>query len=301
MPRTTTRRLRCLVDFTPALEGLPLVGVEVGPSHEVLALAQSGQPGLVILRYQGALTRTTIPGDGGGPDYVQPLPGGQWLLVRSRCRAGVIDPENPNARTHQRNARVHDASGTLLRRFLLGDGIARVQTTPGGRIWTSFFDEGVFGNLGWSQPIGAWGLLCWDHGGLLYRYSPPAGVGGIDDCYALNVPSDEEAWACYYSDFPLVRIEPDEKRVDAWDCPVVGAHAFAVGGGYALLDGGYDDHDTYHLLEIPESGELRERGSFPFADESGKRLAQVPALGRGPFLYLFRQARCYRVDLRELV
>ncbi|WP_176444820.1 hypothetical protein [Paenibacillus herberti] len=40
------------------------------------------------------------------------------------------------------------------REFLLGDGIQSVQVTDKGIIWTSYFDEGVFGNNGWDKPIG---------------------------------------------------------------------------------------------------------------------------------------------------
>ena len=33
------------------------------------------------------------------------------------------------------------------------DGIASVQTTSDGCIWTSYYDEGVFGNNGWVMPL----------------------------------------------------------------------------------------------------------------------------------------------------
>lgn len=34
-----------------------------------------------------------------------------------------------------------------------------------GRIVTSYFDEGIFGNFGWDQPLGASGLVVWDEQG----------------------------------------------------------------------------------------------------------------------------------------
>ena len=45
-------------------------------------------------------------------------------------------------------------TGVLKRRFVLGDGLESVQTTENGKIWTSFFDEGIWGHDINSVPIG---------------------------------------------------------------------------------------------------------------------------------------------------
>jgi hypothetical protein len=37
------------------------------------------------------------------------------------------------------------------------------------------------------------------------KYTEVGPWDAISDCYALNV-DDTSAWACYYSDFPVVRI-----------------------------------------------------------------------------------------------
>ena len=60
------------------------------------------------------------------------------------------------------NAKVFDRSGNQIREFLLGDGIQNVYVTKGNKIWTSYFDEGVYGNYGWEVPIGRNGLRAWD-------------------------------------------------------------------------------------------------------------------------------------------
>jgi hypothetical protein len=73
--------------------------------------------------------------------HVQPLPDNELLLVCSRSRYWGNDD-------YDLNACVFTSDGKLQREFLLGDGIEDVQTTKEGKIWTSYFDEGIFGNYG---------------------------------------------------------------------------------------------------------------------------------------------------------
>jgi hypothetical protein len=95
--------------------------------------------------------------------------------------------------------------------FTLGDGVQDVQVSRAGRIWVSYQDEGVFGNYGWGAPngpapLGSAGLVCWDTDGTkVWDFVAPDGLPAIADCYAMNV-SDEAAWACYYTDFPIARV-----------------------------------------------------------------------------------------------
>jgi hypothetical protein len=99
---------------------------------------------------------------------------------------------------------VHNSTGKLAGKiFDLGDASEDLQTTASGQIWVSYFDEGVYG-----AGIGAAGLICFDSTGTpVFKYSDLAQTGKvpfIDDCYALNVISEDEVWLCYYADFPLV-------------------------------------------------------------------------------------------------
>jgi hypothetical protein len=120
--------------------------------------------------------------------FVQRLPDG-FLLAGARCwwrRTGV-----------EENAATYDWSGRLVRRFTLGDGIADVRTTPNGRVWVSYFDEGIFGNRGWNHPgppsLGEPGCVGFDSTGVIRaRFDgDTAGAGPIADVYALNVAGDE--------------------------------------------------------------------------------------------------------------
>ncbi|MEV6159912.1 hypothetical protein AB0L53_57205 [Nonomuraea sp. NPDC052129] len=169
--------------------------------------------------------------------HVQPLPGGGVLSVGARCRwrNGAAEP----------NAAIFDADGKLLREGVLGDGIADVQTTLSGDIWVSYFDEGVYGNFGWGEagspaPIGSPGLIRFRSDlDLTWRYPYDGEFGAISDCYALNVTGDE-AWAYYYTDFPIVRIRA--AAVAGWSTEVRGAHALVVADDRVALVGGYNEH-----------------------------------------------------------
>ena len=74
--------------------------------------------------------------------------------------------------------------------------------TEENKIWTSYFDEGVYGNYGWEVPIGRNGLRAWDsNGNEMYQYpNSEQNKYFIDDCYALNIVADEEVWFYFYLD-----------------------------------------------------------------------------------------------------
>jgi hypothetical protein len=149
----------------------------------------------------------------------QPLPGGRILVVGGRSHFRATGAEH--------NACVLTPDGKIESTFPVGDGVQDVQVSSSGAIWVAYHDEGVFGNVGWGapdgpEPLGASGLACWnDDGTKKWNFAPPNGIDSIDDCYAMNV-TGETAWACYYSDFPIVRVAPGF-AVDGWTCGVSGA------------------------------------------------------------------------------
>ena len=136
---------------------------------------------------------------------IEILPGGETLVVASRCFRNLDS-------SHEMNAKVYGPDGKQNRGFLLGDGINHIQTDAEGRIWVGYFDEGIFGNFGWQHaggPFGAAGLSCFAKSGQkIWDYEPPEGFDPIADCYALNV-SSSGVWSHYYSDFPIAHINSD--------------------------------------------------------------------------------------------
>jgi len=93
-----------------------------------------------------------------------------------------------------------------------GDGIEDVQTSVGGSIRVSYFDEGVIGSNGWGhsggpRPTGCSGLVRFGLGGAVqWAYEPPVGHEPILDCYAVNVHG-EIVWLYYYTGFTVARVE----------------------------------------------------------------------------------------------
>jgi hypothetical protein len=225
--------------------------------------------------------------------YVQPL-GNELLLVCGRSVYRASDDFDLNGRVYSR-------AGKFVREMLLGDGIQSVQTTPGSVIWTSYFDEGVFGNYGWRNPVGGYGLVAWDAAGSkTYEFKRTGGLDSISDCYALNVESEESVWFCYYMDFPLVRLHRGNVA-SVWNMPVKGSHAFAVFAGHALFQGGYDDHDTFHLLDLGRGTKARPLAKFGLRDADGRQLAARSVIGRGSAIHFIDDNKLYRLDVQTAI
>ncbi len=213
---------------------------------------------------------------------VQPVGEGEWLLVRGRA--------NGNA---DRNAHVYGSDGTCLRSFHAGDGIGDVQVTEEGRLWVSYFDEGVFGDT----ALGRAGLAFLDSAGIVhFRFNDLAvadGIPDIADCYALNVCSNREVWLCYYTDFPLVRLVEGQVAGLWAGIGVKGSHAFAVSSGHTLFAGGHSQRNKLFHMDLTTS-KFEERTPV---DDAGKTITEFTAFGRGSGLWLQSGSVLFFVDL----
>ena len=224
---------------------------------------------------------------------IQLMPDGRVLLVGSRSYFREGKGEH--------NALLVTPGDQAKESFCIGDGVSSVQVDKSGRIWAGYFDEGVFGNFGWGlpdsePPLGRAGLVCWSTAGdQLYEFAPPADLGPIDDCYALNV-FDDQAWVCYYSDFPVVSIDRNF-AARGWLSEVAGAHSIAVGSkGRIGLVGGYGGlFDRLVLLatneEVMNIGPtfrlvLPDGGPLPDDARILARGGSVSALANGQWLQL---------------
>ncbi|MGW3943817.1 hypothetical protein ACWEKP_50530, partial [Streptomyces phaeochromogenes] len=114
--------------------------------------------------------------------------------------------------------------------FSVGDAIEHRLVDEASHIWVGHFDENPAGIRRWS----ATGQLAWT--------SDSARIPGLFDCYALNV-SGTAAWACPYTDFPLVEIRPNrpDRPATVWANRVRGARAVAVHGDRVAFYGGYGE------------------------------------------------------------
>ena len=255
--------------------------------------AESDTSYRVLALYEGQVTLDRVfPDLPYGLNFLQPLPGDELLFVYSRTR--YRGPED-----FETNGYIMALFGRLQREIFLGDGIEDMQTTSSGRIWTSYFDEGVYGSA--TQNIGASGVVAWDSDGqAVYTFEPGGGMDVIDDCYALNVASDSDTWFCYYSEFNLVHLK-NERIVAFWPMPLYGSNAFAVDGNFAFFSGGYDEENTYHLFDLGNSDKAQEVATFDLYDESGVILSPERVVGRGSALYLFEGQKIYCLDVTTVL
>ncbi len=325
--QTTPITVPCFLDFSDALAGRERMALGVGPALDVFVLALDGTPdtrleipGLgsiaksqadrpqsyEVLRFTDAgapAERLRLPAERRNFHYVQPLPDGALLLVGARCSYVAKG-------RHERNAIVYGRDGTPLRELTLGDGIQDVQATAEGRLWVSYFDEGVIGNHGWGRgdpdtvPLGQDGLVLYDATGRrLDSYdAKAAGTDIIVDCYALNVASERDTWLYFYTTFPLVRLR-DGAPPAVWETGVRGASALAVSDTHVLLAGGYREQASVFQLFALHAGGTRRLGkprAFHFQDEAGTPWQPTWMCGRGPWLYGYEGTRLFRIDLDSL-
>ena len=239
-----------------------------------------------------AVQKIIIPPSQEPLHYAQPL-GDNWLLVNARAK---------NDTTH--NAFVYDDTQNLMSSFHMGDGIEDVQTTKNGDIWTSYFDEGVFGD-----SIGASGLLCFDKKGVKifdfvkFVQTPSNNeIPFIDDCYALNVSSNQTVYLYYYSDFPLVVLHNKTEyelfnHEQFQESPIVGSKAFSIWKDYILFGHGYDDKGKIHLYSLQN----KKIQSYLPVTEENDIINYDYAVGRKHKLFLVCKDDVYHVDIRDVI
>ena len=302
---------RHIVDFGSVTSEWNRINVSVGPLGEVVILALRQQPDYRHIDKSGASSSKSFVEQPNNfrifhqvkdrwasidvaethlnMHFAQPLSQNEWLLVRARSRG------NSDANGH-----TYSAGGSLLSTMPLGDGIQDVQTTPSGRIWVSYFDEGVFGGTSFGNA----GLANYDaKGGQQFDFNAANAAHEmlIADCYALNVVSDEEVWLCPYTDFPLVRLR-NKQISHRWDNnPVHGADAFAVWKDRALFTGGYHQKDKLFIVHLYRSeGKELAKEEYQAISNDGKVIMFTQVIGRGSCLYLVTSDSLYSLDLQEI-
>jgi hypothetical protein len=182
---------------------------------------------------------------------------------------------------------------------LLGDGIENVFVDDRGRIWVSYFDEGIFGNFGWGHPgpapIGSAGVVCFARNGRKIWELSEADAGSMADCYAMNV-SGASAAIYFYTDFPLCKISADFELA-FWKTELRGCHTFAISERSVLFSAQYDDRpDTVYFSTLGE-GRLNEPVQLTLTLPGGAALPQGKLIGRGRRMYFFDAAGAYCIDL----
>ena len=231
------------------------------PSGDVLpfdALVVSVDPGGNVELTELSAVRARWP-------HLDRLPDGGFVVAASRARRH----EDAN------QVQVFDALGRETLSFSVGDAIEHLLVDEASRIWVGHFDE---------NPVG---IRCWSATGRLAWTSDDARIPGLFDCYALNV-SGTTAWACPYTDFPLVEIRPDrtDRPVRVWANRVRGAKVVAVHGERVAFYGGYGEarDRLVHGEIIETSVESTDVGLLTLPDGSAPGRRRV--VGRGNRIYV---------------
>ncbi|MGW7433288.1 hypothetical protein ACWGIN_27575 [Streptomyces sp. NPDC054861] len=244
-----------------------------GTAHWLLA-ERAPQPGVDLLPFDALVVSVHPGGDveltglsavrARWPN-LERLPDGGFIVAASRTRR--------NEDAHQ--VQVFDALGRDTSSFSVGDAIEHLLVDEAGHIWVGHFDENPAGIRRWS----ATGRLAWTSDG--------ARIPGLFDCYALNV-SGTAAWACTYTDFPLVEIRPDrhDRPVRVWANRIRGAKALAVHGDRVAFYGGYgEERDRLAHGEITEvSVEPTDTGLLTLPDGAAPGRRRV--VSRGSRIYV---------------
>lgn len=281
-----------------------LASVSVGPLGEAVAL-WTDPDGLTAVEGGGSVSSTVTVQSPGRLDaieivldtahpMVQPLPDGQVLVVGARAEWRAEGPDH--------NATIYGPDGSPLRTACVGDGIEHVRTTPSGAVWVSYFDEGVYGNLGWGEPGGpepiGWPGLVRANRELEIEWRYPADVlVPIDDCYALTV-SGEEAWALTCSSFAIMQVR--DSQVRSWPTQVDGGSALVCDGErVALVGGNTGEHDRLVLGRLEQDFTELRRARLAMPD-AAPLPAAATKLGCAGELHVFVGTEWFRLGLEDL-
>ncbi len=293
---------RLVVASTRADPAKTYAGRETSPAGASFPLSKSLEHyslRVTTVSRTGSIRETVLSQVSVAYPMVQPLPDGRWLVVGSRCHHTSAGPED--------NAHIFGTAGDWIESFCIGDGVNDIQITPSGRIWASYHDEGVFGNFGWGQPhgpepLGRAGMALWTPSGeRILEYSPPEGLGHVVDCYALNVVG-EDAWACYYTDFPIVRVRPDGSSV-GWLSDARGPHSLVVSAGETVgLIGGYDGlFDRITLVDISDDAVAPSKATYQLTiPDSSELPSDAYVIGRGHRVHVFAHDRWFSLEIDGL-
>lgn len=214
------------------------------------------------------------------------------------------------ARSSWRSKNDFDLNGALIEReskdaksVCFGDGIENVGIDGKDRIWISYFDEGVFGNFGWSHPgptgLGAGGINCFDRTGeLLWQHNREDATEHVDDCYAMNV-SPLGVWFYFYTAFKVARVKEDFS-VEYFDTPISGSHSFVTDGHRFVFSSQYrEPATTLHATNLYK-GKLVHRRKLSLSLPAGINADQIKMTARGDKLHVFTDNDWIVYDMMSL-
>ncbi|AXI00352.1 hypothetical protein DV702_11855 [Sporosarcina sp. PTS2304] len=227
-----------IANLNEELRGANPVSIAIGHDNDLFILLAEERPPLINGCFPATVTEESysyhivhvkdgqktivhLPNEKWNYHYIQPIDDGHILLVGARSYYY-------NAQNIEENARVYDKNGCLIRSFCLGDGIEHVYVTKNQEIWTGYFDEGVFGNYGWEEPIGRSGLVGWDTLGHKIDSMEEDKEYSIFECLALTSDAEDKIWFFFSIDSKIGARK--DKRTVCYSPEGHGFQSFAVNG-----------------------------------------------------------------------
>jgi hypothetical protein len=203
-----------------------------------------------------------------------------FLLLCCRCYYHEEGKE-------EHNAILANSEGQVIDSFCFGDGIAECIVDSRDRIITSYFDEGVFGNYGWRNPIGSCGLIAWNLKGKQIWQNTEYSIA---DCYAMNVDDSDNLWFYYYPDFELVKTNFEQSG--KFSPGIRGANKIIIkkSGDYVALSGGYGNQGNYYSFHI-EEGQLNSQKEKIIFTYGNNPVLNSRIICRGSKIILFDSER----------
>ncbi|MGW4700907.1 hypothetical protein [Streptomyces sp. NPDC004285] len=195
--------------------------------------------------------------------HLDRLPDGGFVVASARARRADEHPQ----------VQVFDALGHEARSFTVGDAIQHLLVDRAGDLWAGHFDENPDGIRRWSPA-----------GQLRWASDDAPDAGWIMDCYALNV-SGPTAWACPYTDFPLLEIAPG-RPMKVRSNTVRGAKAVAVHEEWVAFVGGYGEERNLIRYGGLTDTSVETGGSAVLTAPDGAPLGPRRFVGRGSRVYV---------------
>ncbi|MFJ9777019.1 hypothetical protein ACIRVF_38290 [Kitasatospora sp. NPDC101157] len=127
---------------------------------------------------------------------------------------------------------MHSPEGHPVKRFCIGDDIDYLITDRHGGIWTSYGDEGIYGD----HPETSAGLACWDTDGTL-TWSPQGRLPVWPLSGNAGATEAAAAWLAWYSHKGafMSRVDPATGDVTSYRNPLRDTDGIAVRGTRMLL------------------------------------------------------------------
>ncbi|WP_430883351.1 hypothetical protein [Fusibacter sp. JL216-2] len=224
--------------------------------------------------------------------FVREIDQEQILLASARCQ--YFSESNI-----EKNAIIFSKSGVVKNTLTLGDGIQDIKVSKNKELWTSYFDEGVFGNYGWEVPLGQSGLRCWTlNGDTVYDYESVDYDHSISDCYAMNIDSQENVWFYFYTEFYLGKYS--NGTLNYYSIDVGGASVLAIDNQWLVTDAGYSNRNLLLLHEI-RNDRVIKTCEFELLDRiTGESLEISNVQFFKDIIAFISQQNVYMINVREL-